>query len=201
VADRITVLPDDRLAALRSVVESRMQQAADLVCEEAFDAFFDEEMRHAFCECLVHCGAHEGAVWLLDRERAALVPRFNNGPDAANFVGKHRQELSTGLVSVVVATEQPMCENAMEDNKRRDTSLDKKLGVQTRAMLAVPFYFAGEVRGVLSAVQLIKPGSTAPEPPGFSPEALGTLQKGATILGRLLERRLLGEILGLEALA
>jgi transcriptional regulator with GAF, ATPase, and Fis domain len=198
---RITVLPDDRLVALRGVVESRMQQAAEQVCAEGFNEFFDEEMRHAFCECLARCGAHEGSVWLLDEERSTLVPRFNNGPNAASFVGSFRQPLSSGIISAVVATEQPMFENDMQGSTRHDPALQKKLGVRIGAMLAVPFYFAGELRGVLSAVQIASGDAAATRPAGFSPEALDTLQMTATVLARLLERRLLGNILGLEALA
>jgi GAF domain-containing protein len=198
---RITVLPDDRLAALRGVVELRLAQAAEAVCAEGFEDFFDAPMRAVFAACLQQCGAHEGSVWLLDEEAGALVPRFNNGPNAASFVGRFRQKLSSGVISAVVATEQPMCENAMQRNASRDPALDEQLGVRTAAMLAVPFYFGGELRGVLSAVQLSTGSATAPEPPGFSPEALGTLQSAATALARLIERRLLGDILGLEALA
>ncbi len=198
---RITVLPDDRLAALRGVVVLRLQQAAELVCESGFEEFFDAAMRSVFCACLEHSHAHEGTVWLLDEERGALVPRFNNGPNAANFVGSFRQKLSSGIISAVVATEQPMCENAVQNNAHRDPTLDQQLGVQTSAMLAVPFYFAGELRGVLSAVQLTTGAPSAPEPAGFSPESLGVLQTTAAILARLLERRLLGDILGLEGIS
>lgn len=201
MTNRITVLPDDRLTAVRAVVESRLRQAAELVCQDGFADFFDAEMQQVFHIGVARCGAHEGSVWLLDAERSALVPRFNNGPDAANFVGRFRQKLDAGIISVVVATEQPMCENAMQDNTRRDPTLDSELGVRTCAMLAVPFYFAGELRGVLSAVQLAKGDIAAPELAGFPPEALGILQTTAAILARLLERRLLGDLLGLEAFA
>lgn len=197
MSSRITVLPDDRLAALHGVIVLRLQQAAESVCQSGFGEFFDGAMREVFCACLAQCGAHEGSVWLLDENQSALVPRFNNGPNAANFVGQFRQPLSSGLISAVVATEQPMCENDMQGNTRRDPAAETKLGVRNLAMLAVPFYFVGEVRGVLSAVQV----ETQPPAPGFSPEDLVTLQTTATILGRLIERRLLGDVLGLEEFA
>ena len=198
MSGRITVLPDDRIAALRGVVEQRLQQAAALICEEGFEDFFDATMRAVFCACLAHAGAHEGTVWLLDTARSALVPRFNNGPHARNFVGTFRQSLHSGMISAVVATEQPMCENAVHRDERQDKSLDRRLGVRTCAMIAVPFYFAGALRGVISAVQLTVADAAAPEPPGFFPESLGALQLNASILARLLEHRLLSEVLGLE---
>jgi GAF domain-containing protein len=198
MSGRITILPDDRLAAVQGVVEERLEQAAALLNGEAFDEFFDATMRTVFDGCLARSGAHEGTVWLLDEARSALVPRYNNGPNATNFVGTFRQDLSTGMISAVAITEQPMCENEVHRDGRQDPRLDQRLGVRTCAMLAVPFYFAGELRGVLSAVQLSKPGVQMPEPAGFPPEALGSLQLSASILAGLMERRLLGQILGLE---
>ena len=198
MSGRITVLPDDRLVAHHGTVQQSFRRAAACICEGGFDDFFDSTMREFFCGCLAARGAHEGTVWLINAEGTALIPRFNNGPNATGFVDKFQQSLSTGMISAVVATEQPMCENAVQLNHARDPSLDRKLGVRTCAMLAVPFYFAGELRGVISAVQLARADSTEPEPPGFSPEALAALQVNAAVLGRLLERKLLGAVLGLE---
>jgi hypothetical protein len=102
------------------------------------------------------------------------------------------------MISAVAMTEQPMCENAVHRNRQQDRSLDRRLRVRTCAMVAVPFYFAGELRGVLSAVQLSGEDPASPEPAGFAPETLGALQLNASVLSRLLERRLLGQVLGLE---
>lgn len=192
---RITILPDGRLTALREVIDLRLRQAGDAICSEAFGEFFDRSMQAVFCGCLEKIAADEGTVWLLDEAREALVARFNNGPKAADFVNSYRQALSSGLISVVVAMEQPMCENRMQENARHDPSLPRRLGMPTYAMVAVPLYFAGELRGVLSAVHVrLRP----PEDAGFPPEAVGALQMAGTILTGLLERRLLGDILGTE---
>jgi hypothetical protein len=194
----MSIVPDDRIAALRPVLDARIEEAATLMCGEGFGDFFDPQMRAVFCGCVAAGGAHEGTVWLLDQSHAALVPRFNTGPNAASFVNIFRQNLGTGLISTVVATEQPMCENAVDRNPLQDKTLDRKLGVQTSAMLATPFYFAGALRGVLSAVLLTRDGEPAPELSGFSTSALDKLQLNATILAQLIERRLLGLTLGLE---
>jgi GAF domain-containing protein len=68
-------------------------------------------------------------------------------------------------------------------------------------MLATPLYFAGELRGVISAVQLRVPGAVSQEPSGFSPEHLDALQLTATALARLIEHQLLSLAIGLEDLA
>jgi hypothetical protein len=197
MAGRLTVLNDDRLDVLRAVVEARVKMAAQVVGETAFEEFFDGTMRTHLVKAIAAAQAHEGSVWLLDETRSCLVPRFNSGPHAASFVGSFRQDLRSGMISMVVATEQPICENQVHQNQQQDPALDRQLQLLTCAMLAVPFYFAGELRGVISAVQL-KDSADAPEPPGFTAENLDTLQLGAEVLSRMVEHQLLSLALGRE---
>jgi hypothetical protein len=197
MAGRLTVLNDDRLDVLRAVVEARVKMAAQMVGETAFEEFFDGTMRTHLVKAIAAARAHEGSVWLLDETRSCLVPRFNSGPHAASFVGSFRQDLRSGMISMVVATEQPICENQVHQNQQQDPALDRQLQLLTCAMLAVPFYFAGELRGVISAVQL-KESADAPEPPGFTAENLDTLQLGAEVLSRIVEHQLLSLALGRE---
>ncbi|MDB6150708.1 MAG: hypothetical protein JWQ44_2156 [Chthoniobacter sp.] len=168
-----------------------------MLAEGSFDEFFDRPMRLLLEDGLARCGAHEGTVWLLDRERTSLLPRFNNGPNAASFVGSFRQTLRAGMISMVVATEQPICENEVQRNQQQDKTLDRQLGLATSAMLAIPFYFAGELRGVISAVKLKAPDA-AFDPAGFSPDDLRVLQFAASILTRLIEYELLNLALSLD---
>jgi hypothetical protein len=198
MGERLTVLSDDRLSHYRSIVRSRLRDLAARAGTEAFDEFFDSTMRALVVECFLNIGAHEGTVWLLDETRNYLIPRFNTGPNAASFVGKFRQSVRAGMISMIVSTELPLCENDVSKNQQQDKSLDKKLGLQTCAMLATPLYFAGELRGVISAVQLRAPGSIDPEPPGFSPQHLETLQLTAAVLARLIEQQLVSLAIGLE---
>lgn len=195
---RLTVLPDGRLSTLRPVLSARMKDAAELLGEGAFDEFFDATMRSLLIAGLQSASAHEGTVWLLDHSRINLVPRFNTGPNASDFVGQFRQTLRAGMISMVVATEQPICENEVHKNQRQDRSLDQRLGLITCSMLAVPLYFAGEVRGVISAVRLKSAGSADPDPAGFSPEDLRALQLTASVLSRLIEHELIALSIGLE---
>lgn len=191
------MLPDVRLSALRGIVTTRLEEAAQELAEGAFDEFFDGTMRAAFLEGLTQSDAHEGTVWLLDPTQNWLVPRFNSGPNAASFVGRFRQSLQTGMISMVVATEQPICENEVHKNAQQDPTLDRKLGLVTCSMLAVPLYFAGELRGVISAVRLKPADTTAPDPAGFSPHDLRALQLSADVLERLIEHELLTLSFGL----
>lgn len=197
---RFTVLPEEQLEVLRPILELRMREAAGWAGAERFAEFFDASMRTFLVDGFHRVGAHEGTIWMLDAERQHLIPRFNSGPHAAAFVGSFRQTLRTGMISMVAATQQPICENDMCRDARQDTALDRQLQLQTCAMLAVPFSFMGEVRGVISCVQLKAAGSAEPDPPGFPPKALQTFQLTAGVLARLIEYRLLALCLGLENL-
>ena len=178
-----------------------MRQAAELLGGEDFGAIFDSAMREILIDAFARAGAHEGSVWMLNTERNCLVPRFNNGPNAVNFIGHFEQPLDAGMISTVFATCQPLCENSVRRDPRQDKRLDEQLGVQTVAMIAVPLHFAGELRGVISAVQLSPAAPDAPEPPGFSLENLNAIRAAALLLSRLLEHRLLTLVLGWEGAA
>ena len=198
--ERLTVLPDERFAALRATLLAALQTAARDVSGEAFGAFLDDSMRSLLLEGFHRVGADEGTVWLLNETKNALVPRFNSGAHADYFVGRFEQPLRSGMISMVAATEQPICENEVCRNERQDRTLDNELGLKTWAMLAVPFVYFSELRGVISCVQLLPKEASAPVPPGFSARHLSDLQHTAGLLSRLIEYRLLAQCLGLDAL-
>ena len=197
---RMTLLPDERLLALQPELLASLRAAAREVCGEAFVDFFDAPMRSLLLDGFERAGADEGTVWLLDDARAALIPRFNSGPHAERFVGTFRQSVRAGMIGMVAATEQAICENEVCKNARQDRTLDEQLKLQTWSMIAVPFYFMGELRGVISCVQLQPADSAAATPPGFSAAHLHGLQLTAGVLSRLIEYRLLALCLGLDGL-
>lgn len=197
---RLIVLPDERLMALRPALLETVRGVAQEVCGEAFGGFLDGAMRSVLVGAFGRVGADEGTVWLLDEGRTALVPRYNSGTHAERFVGRFRQELSAGMISMVAATEQPICENEVWRNARQDRRLDRELEVKTEAMLAVPFYFFSELRGVISCVQLVGGETMEMGPRGFLAEHLHELQEAAGLLSRLMEYRILAQCLGLEGL-
>lgn len=199
MAGRLLTMPERRLPELRALLDTRLRDAAETL-GEAFDEVFDSAMRAFLMEGLGRAGAHEGTLWLIDEARTHLIPRFNSGPRAPEFVGKFRQPLSSGMISMVVATELPICENEVHKSQQQDRRLDRQLQLQTCAMLAVPLYYASDLRGVISGVQL-RPADAVDdeaEPPGFSMQNLASLQHTATLLARLVEHRLLTLCLGME---
>ncbi len=197
LAGRMLALSDARLPEFRAMLEARMREASGALAG-SFEELFDATMREVLLRSLRDAGAHEGTVWLLDAERTHLVPQFNSGPRAAEFVRSFRQSLRAGMISMVVATEMPICENDLEDNRQRDPRLDQQLGLRTCAMIAVPFYYAGELRGVISGVQLQNVAGEECATAGFTVESLRLLQHAATVLSRLIEHRLGSVCIGAE---
>ena len=198
--ERMTLLPDERWLALRPALLATLHEAAREVGSAAFDLFFDGPMRSVLLAGFNRVGAHEGTVWLLDQPPSGLWPRFNSGPHAQQFVNAYWQSLGSGMISMVAATHQPICENEVCRNERQDRTLDKQLGLKTWAMIAVPLYYFSELRGVVSCVQLLPDDPAKPVPAGFSAEHLGEVQHTVGLVSRLIEYRLLAQCLGLDAL-
>jgi hypothetical protein len=150
--------------------------------------------------------ADEGSIWLLDQQKENLIAAYNSGSRSADVVG-FKLPVTRGIISLVVASEHPFVENNVYKNDKQDKALDKKLGKLTYAMIAVPFYFLNEVRGVISCVQLQdfemkddKVVPIEPTPPGFGPPELNTIQTMAAVVRDLIDYRLLGTAIGWNSL-
>jgi len=195
---RFNVLPEEGFAPLRPGVIARVQDAARRACGTSFSGLFQGNAQRLLTQCFCRIGADEGTVWLIDESREALVPRFNSGPRSSELVGVLRQPIDRGMISLAFASEQSICENDLYRNERQDKTVDQTLGQLTCAMLAVPLAFGREMRGVISAVKLKAPDSTAPDPPGFSGEDLRFAELVTTTVGCLLDAKLLELCLGLD---
>jgi len=158
--------------------------------------------------------ADEGSLWLAQDGGQFLLPVWNNGPDAARFVGSFRLPATQGITGLVFTSGLAACEGEVCFNQRQNRELDRTLGVLTWAMLAVPLKFAGAARGVLTAVRLIRlsalpaltrvPESRADFPAGwvppdsFSIQDLANMETCSAAVGRLIEHRLTSWALGAE---
>ncbi len=195
---RFTVVPEEKFSELRSNVQTRLRAAASMACNESFRSLLDPGIIGLLATTFRNVGAHEGTVWLINAQQNALVPRFNTGDRAREFVGRFHQPLTSGLVSLVFHTEQPLSENGVYQSARHDKTLDLQLGLDTCAMIAVPMIFCGELRGVLSCVQIKTAGAAEPDPPGFTEENQREVLQIAGAIGRLIEGKLLRLCIGLE---
>jgi hypothetical protein len=193
---RLNWRPDPAFDHLKPALLERMSQLGDAIHAAQFESLLDPLLRQIFERGFADAKAHEGTVWLVDDAGEFLEPAFNSGPHAEKIVGQFKQHLGSGLISMVFATEQPFVDNDVSGNARQSKLLDATLGVQTRALIAVPFHFLNACRGVVSCVQLTPADKNAPAPRGFLPAHLAEVQRAAALAAQLIEYRLLSRAVG-----
>jgi hypothetical protein len=194
MTERLNLLPDPTFEGLRATLAARMTRLGAEIHAEQFAHLLDPLLRKILERGFAEAGAHEGTVWLVDAAGESLVPAFNTGPNAQEMVGKFKQPLSAGLISMVFATEQSFVENEVGRNAQQSKLLDSQLKIRTHALIAVPFHFLNACRGVVSCVQLKKSGAS--DPAGFLPENLASVQAATALLTQLIEYRLLSRTVG-----
>ncbi len=187
---RPNFMPDERFTPLRPALQERMRLIGDSITPENFAGLCDGLIANALREGFARAGAHEGSVWLLDKGHEHLVIAYNTGARSAELVGRIKQPLSEGIVSMVVSSEQSFVENDVYKNSQHSKLVDRSLGQVTQAMIVVPFYLLGQCRGVVSCVQVMAPGTSEP-PPGFNQTHLAGIQLLAQIVTDLLDYRML----------
>jgi hypothetical protein len=195
---RMTLLPDQRFLALLAGLQDRLAEAGRSIKPSNFMLLLDDAMRRVLHLAFRNADADEGTVWIVAETGDALVPVLNTGPNGAQFVGRFRQPLSAGLISMVFSNEQPFLENDVTHEAAQDKTLDSMLGSATLAMIACPFYFLDACRGVISCVQLGTLGSGTELTRGFQESHRAEIRHAATILGRLIDNQVLRAVVGLR---
>src|SRR6188508_2050135 len=199
---RANFLPEQRFLPLRPVLQEYLTKIGAAISPENFLSICDEMLLKVLRETFERIAADEGSIWLIDSEKKHLVATYNSGPNSDKIVG-FKNPLSEGIISLVVASEHAFIENQVYKNKSHSAALNKKLGRTTYAMIAVPFYFLNQVRGVISCVQLLdvliqegQAEAVGRTPPGFSPGDLNVVQTTAAVVRDLIDYRLLGTAVG-----
>ncbi len=192
--DRLSLLATPEFEKLAGLLSDRVSRMAEGLSAENFPGFLDTTMQDLLRRAFQNAGASEGAVWLVDAERKYLVICHAWGSCADKVLG-FAQPVERGLVSMVLATEQPFCENKVYTNRLQARSLDEKLGVLTCSMIAVPLIFAKGLRGIVSCIK-VKTSADEPDPPDFPPTSLSEMQFAAHMLGKLLEFELVSVVTG-----
>ena len=194
-------LPEPQIAKVLPLIQERWQEASFEFCRDGSGSWresFGTSFQRIFDATMRSIGANEGTVWLLNDEGRALMPAYNNGPKAVEWVGRHVQPLDRGIVSTVFITQQGICENYVYQSVAHDPTVMNKLRVVTSHMVAVPLYFGAETRGVVSAVKLRPDGATgAGDPPPFDTEAVQGLNALASIIGDVIDGQLLRQAISL----
>lgn len=188
-------LPSARLKQYGPELQSEMEQFARRLDEGSeLSALLDPLMRSRLDQTRQSIGADEVSIWLTNPERSRLGVCFCMPDDS--LCGTEIS-LGSGLIGLVLAAEQGICENSAYLNSRHDKTVDQKVGKITSNIVACPFYISGELRGVLSFVKL----KTSPDDPDPAPFAAGELyqtQQLAVELERLLNLRLIQIIFDLD---
>ena len=189
-------LPDPRVAPHAQAIEERVGMFAGHIRAATFMEFLDPLMRRMIADSLRDAEAHEGVVWLLDREGRHLLCAFQIGPHSSRL-NNLRMPVESGVAGMVLATQQPFCENNLGVNRAAASTLEERMGVVVCSRALVPFFIAGKMRGLVAAYRT-KPVPEAPEPDGFSEDAVEELNLLSRLLGRLLDHKLLCAAIGLE---
>src|SRR6187402_2684863 len=101
MSERLNLLPDPAFAALKPALTARMATLGAEIQAAQFAHLLDALLCKILQQGFTEAGAHEGTIWLVDAAGEFLVPAFNTGPHATEMVGKFKQPLSAGLISMV----------------------------------------------------------------------------------------------------
>jgi hypothetical protein len=189
-------LPDPRVAPHAQSIEERVGRFAGNIRPATFTEFLDPLMRRLIADCLREADAHEGVVWLLDREGKNLFCAYQIGPHSSKL-NNLRFPIEAGVAGMVLATQQPFSEDNLGVNRAAAGTLEERMGVIVCSRALVPFFIAGMMRGLVAAYRT-KPVPDAPEPAGFSADAVEELSHLARLLGRLMDQTLHSAAIGLE---
>ncbi|MBB5036496.1 GAF domain-containing protein [Prosthecobacter dejongeii] len=206
--------PDPELSSLEEKLALRREHFTQHALQQNPAALVEGLPARLIQQTLASIQADEGSLWLALENSQILLPVWNNGPDAARFVGSFRLPATQGITGLVFTSGLAASESEVCFHQRQNQELDHSLGVLTWAMLAVPLKFAGELRGVITAVRLIRlqdlpeltrvPESTADFPSHYAPPAaftpgdLSAMETTAAAVGKLTEHRLTAWVLGTE---
>jgi hypothetical protein len=135
--------------------------------------------------------ADDGVLWLVDDVKRELRPCFSIGQHCEIFLKEIRQPLTSGLISMVFFTEDSICEAEVRRRSEYCPDVDSRLGAKTKAMIAVPIFFAQRCRGVFSAV-LFDVSSQVTHKEAFLHSDFETLSQAATLWGELMDSQLAG---------
>jgi hypothetical protein len=189
-------LPDPRVAPHAKAIEERVGKFASHIRAATFAEFLDPLMRRLISDCLQEAAAHEGVVWLLDREGKNLFCAYQTGAHSSRL-NNIRVPVEAGVAGMVLATQQPFSESNLGVNRAAASALEERMGVIVCARALVPLVIAGVMRGLVAAYRT-KPTPEAPEPAGFTADAVEELNLLSRLLGRLMDHKLLCAAIGLE---
>ena len=173
------------------LLEAWMDSQAGAICRGEWKDWPPAGSFDLLRDAVKSAGADEGALWLVDDVARELRPCFSIGEHSDIFLNEIRQPLSSGLISMVFFTENSICEAEVGRRSEYCPDVDSRLGLKTKAMIAIPVFFAQRCRGVFSAVLFEQPGE-ATRKEAFLPADFEILSQAATLWSELMDSQIAG---------
>jgi GAF domain len=185
--DRLTLIPDPRLAALAPVLTERMTAAAEALVVSNFRSVLHPLAVRALENGFGDMRADEGVVWVLSDDGQELTAVFRVGSGHA----ADRLPATEGLPGMALAAQHAFCENRLKNESAA------RAGQSFAAMMAAPFYVAGRAKGVVAAFRAW-PTDATNNITGFTDEDVREMELLAGLIGRLIDHELLSRVSGWE---
>ena len=134
--------------------------------------------------------AKDAALWLVSESH--LIPLIGVGPNSPGFLGSFQQPLSEGLISLVHASGQGICENSISENPQHSPLLDHQLGIRTSSMIALPLTVLGRPIGVITCVHTHSASADSPAEK-FDLSAMTEFEFATACIVRFIEAELLSK--------
>ncbi len=192
---RLKLLQHPGFGHLAAEVEKHIESWIETSNPAEMAGLLDDVCVDVLVRVFEQIGGSEGTVWLSNSTETALEAVLNTGPDQADIRG-FQQPIGSGIISMVYAQQQSYCENDIGAESGHDNTLDRQIHRETRAMIAIPLYFAFGLRGVISCVQLDSPDGAAPK--GFEVSDVDHMVKAGNKVERLINGKLLSLALGFD---
>ena len=187
-----TLLPDPDMEGDGERLLRAVERYAKRLLPSDLCGLMDAPIESTFRNARKTADADGGAIWVTDAAREHLVVAYAD-PNT-DIVGSE-QPTSEGLISSVFASEQPICQNHVSADERHSKKIDEAVGEVTEAMMAVPFYVGGMLRGIFSVVRWLREEG---ETPNFSLQDFREFQRASIAMERLVTLSLSQLILGMD---
>ena len=188
------IIPDPALIAHGSTLERAVEEQARRLDVAEIQSLMDAVVREAVALATAKIGANSTTIWVVAPNRDSLV--VAHSWPAEELLG-FQQPIDEGFVSLVLGSEQAICENRVYEHAAHSKRVDRELAKVTCSMIAAPFYVGGLMRGVFSCVKW-KDSLETEDPPEFTASDLNRVKLLSAAVERLLNYRIMVDLLGLQ---
>lgn len=188
------IIPDPSLTAQGLAVEKAVEDRARRLDVAQIQSLMDAVVREAVALATAKIEANSTTIWVVGPGHDTLV--VAHSWPAAELLG-FEQPVDEGFISLVLGSEQAICENKVYEHAAHSKRVDRELSKVTCSMIAAPFYVGGLMRGVFSCVKW-KDRADSPDPPEFSASDLNRVKLLSAAVERLLNYRIMSDLLGIQ---